>query len=100
MQDEKVVSKNMHLTPRQITRISRAIADPHRYEILKKIAEKQCCTCQGLREALPISPATLSHHLKELATAGLIEVEREGKFVKLSLCRDVWQAYLDQLAKI
>ncbi len=95
-----MVSKNTTLTARQVTRISRALADPHRYEILKKIAAKGCCPCQGLRGALSIAPATISHHIKELANAGLIEIEREGKFATLSLRRDVWQAYLYHLAKI
>src|ERR1700679_3170833 len=78
--------KSARLTGARRTAILKALADPRRFELLERIAKAGCpLGCAEARAALPISAATLSHHIKELETAGLIHVRREGKFHFLPL---------------
>jgi ArsR family transcriptional regulator len=89
------------LTRAQRTAILKALADPKRFELLERIARATCpLGCGAARAALAISPATLSHHVKELETAGLIEVRREGKFAFLSIRPEVLAAFADSLARL
>jgi len=82
----------------QMQLIARALADPHRYEILKKLSAQACATpCSNVRDCIDVSPATLSHHMKELETAGLIRSEKDGKFVNYFPQTRVLRAYLERL---
>ena len=89
-----------HLSDDQMQAIARAVADPRRFAILQQISRQDATACGSLEEQKVLSPATISHHIKELADAGLIDVQREGRCASLTLHRDIWNAYLAQLAKL
>ena len=89
------------LDERQVASISKALADPKRFEILQRIAASpEPPTCSCVREWIGLAPATITHHLKELESAGLVNVERCGKFAHITLRREVWSAYLARLAEL
>lgn len=89
------------LDPGQLALISKALADPNRFEMLERIGKcKEAPTCSCVCSWLKLSPATISHHLKELENAGLVNVERTGKFAHITLRRDVLKAYIESLSSL
>ncbi len=93
-------TRPIRLTAEQTAAIARALADPRRFAIFEQIARCDSLACSALVEHEAISPATISHHLKELAEAGLIESVREGRSMRLSVSRSVWNAYLKRLGDL
>jgi ArsR family transcriptional regulator len=83
----------------QFQRIAKALADPRRFEILQHIAQQAEVGCQRLCGCFPVRQATISHHLKELASAGLVESRREGQFVYYRTRPDVFEAYMAELRR-
>jgi ArsR family transcriptional regulator len=83
----------------QLHRITKAIADPRRLEMLEHIAAAPEMACANLVCQFPVSQATMSHHMKELVNAGLIKVRREAKFSFYQLEHQVWADYLAELQR-
>ena len=64
----------------------RALADPARVRIVNALAtsDDPVCVCE-LIEPLGLSQGTVSHHLKKLTGAGLLEREQRGRWAYYSL---------------
>jgi ArsR family transcriptional regulator len=93
--------REVHLEDGQFTLISKAVSDPKRFEMLQRIGQaKEAPTCSCLGEWLELAPATISHQLKELENAGLVDIQRNGKFANITLRRDTWKAYLKKLSTL
>ena len=71
----------MPIDPERFARIAKSLADPRRFQILETIANCREVGCQRLCEQFPVAQPTMSHHLKELVRAGLVDSWREGQFV-------------------
>ncbi|MGH7586716.1 MAG: ArsR/SmtB family transcription factor [Gemmatimonadales bacterium] len=87
------------LTPGQFDRIAKALSDPRRFTLLQAIAENDECPYQKLCQEFPVSKATISHHMKELIRAGLVEAERDGQYMSASFRADVLAAYTTELLR-
>lgn len=84
---------------KQFMRVAKALADPRRFEMFRVIAGREEISCGALAQRFPIGQSTVSHHLKVLADAGLVEVRREGQHGYFSAQMDVLDAYIEELRR-
>ncbi|KPI31596.1 MULTISPECIES: ArsR/SmtB family transcription factor [unclassified Streptomyces] len=68
----------------ELAKVFKALGDPVRLRLLSMIASRgeggEVCVCE-LTPAFDLSQPTISHHLKLLRQAGLIDCERRGTWV-------------------
>jgi Predicted transcriptional regulators len=82
---------------KRMARVFKALSHPHRLELYLKIVAaneasfKADCECfvTDIIASLPIGAPTISHHIKELADAGLISTEKKGKFLVCKVDADL-----------
>jgi len=81
--------------------VAKVLAEPRRVDILKQVAENGGqIAFSDLVTLHNIKSQTMSHHVRELALSGLVDVVREGRCGTLHLQRDVLQAYLNEFSDI
>jgi DNA-binding transcriptional ArsR family regulator len=85
---------------KKIERISRALGDATRLRIYEVIGTQTNLTCSELVTMQGVTPATISHHLKILTDAELIERRKEGQFVHSRTVPKTIAEYTESLARL
>lgn len=75
----------------KLARFAKALGHPARIAILHFLAGRESCFFGDIHEVLPIAKATVSQHLSELKSAGLIQGEIQPPKVKYCIHRENWQ---------
>ena len=84
----------------QLAKIAQALSDPTRLRIYESIASRQEVNCSDLIAQHDLAPGTVSHHLKILSEAGLIESRREGQFIYNRTIPDAPAEYAESLGSL
>lgn len=84
----------------EVEKISKALADATRLRIFEAISRRGQMNCGEIVSMRGVTPATVSHHLKILSDAGLIDCRRQGQFVYSHAVPETIAAYTRELARI
>jgi ArsR family transcriptional regulator len=79
-------------------KIAKALADPTRHRILQEIRASGEMTCSDVCERFRLAQPTISHHIKTLASAGVIRVRPDGQYHVLSVDERVMKSFAALLA--
>lgn len=82
--------------PEQIVQIGKALSEVNRIKLLKLIDLNSMCSCE-LEYVLHLSQPTITYHLQQLQRAGLISMEKSGKWTLLSLKSEKTKKLLQML---
>ncbi|MBN9296589.1 MAG: winged helix-turn-helix transcriptional regulator [Filimonas sp.] len=85
----------MTISMKQVEKISKALGDANRLKILRHISKKGGCgQCSEIQDVIDLAQPSISHHIKILIEAGLIEQEKEGRNHKYTINDGVLDEYL------
>ncbi|MBW2962161.1 ArsR/SmtB family transcription factor [Mesonia aestuariivivens] len=74
-----------------LARMAKVLAHPARVAILQYLVKVNQCICGDLVHEIGLAQATISQHLRELKSAGIIKGNIEGTSVCYCIDAEVWQ---------
>ncbi|MDH1603694.1 MULTISPECIES: helix-turn-helix transcriptional regulator [unclassified Empedobacter] len=76
----------------KLATLFKVLGHPARVAIIQHIIKQNACICTDLVDELGLAQATISQHLKELKSIGIIQGSIEGKSVCYCIDEKVWAA--------
>lgn len=86
----------MTVDPWQLAKFLKALADEKRLQIVRLLGRRSICVCE-LESLVELSQPAVSHHLKILREAGVVNDTRQGKWIYYSLNEDNYMRMLNAL---
>jgi ArsR family transcriptional regulator, arsenate/arsenite/antimonite-responsive transcriptional repressor len=83
-------------TQQELARFAKALSHPARIAILQLLAQKKVCISGDISNELPLSRTTVSQHLQELKTLGIIKGEVSG----LNVCYCLDYEVVDRIKQL
>jgi ArsR family transcriptional regulator len=77
----------------EIIKIAKALSDKTRLKILHEISLRKSMTCGETEKIAGLAQPTVSHHIKILVEAGLLDVEKDGRHVIISVNRTMLEKF-------
>ncbi len=90
---------NISTNEDNIVKIAKALSDKSRIKILSEIAKRESITCSEAEKIAELSQPTVSHHLKILTDAGLLDVVKDGRYSIISINKKTLKEFGDLISK-
>ncbi|MDU8886764.1 metalloregulator ArsR/SmtB family transcription factor [Yeosuana sp. MJ-SS3] len=81
----------------ELAQYFKVLGHPARVAILQYVSQQNACICNDLVEEIGLAQATISQHLKELKTIGLLKGEVEGKRMCYCINLELWTTLQNEL---
>jgi len=80
---------------KQVEKIAKALGDINRLKILQYMHQHEGkIACMAICDIINLAQPSISHHIKKLTEAGLIEPQKEGRFYQYVLNQRLWDEYM------
>jgi ArsR family transcriptional regulator len=93
------IAKKLDL--KSVAKVAKALGDTNRLNILLHITKKGgCAPCSEIHDIIDLTQPSVSHHVKILIEAGLIEPEKEGRNFNYTLNVNALENFMNFLERL